>query len=610
MIRGLQMSPDRFVSRPEGRYFMKKSSIKNRLIFIFILTSIIPILIIELFSLVNISGALNENMRIMSGSSLGQLDNNLNISLESYEDLLYQIYTDDDMVRWVGNLDEGTDEAVTVNQMRRVMSGLLYSKDYIRSISVITPKGTVVTYEQIAPATYKSSWMDGFSLGAEGLYRDVIKDYDTHIYPTEFGTNFARKDYYLFHIAHRIIDYRNLNRECGIAILSIDEELLQNVCKSSVQDEKVFNFLVDGDGRIISFGGDTGRIGEVITDMTADEQMRREDYSSYYRDHTGASPSSFGTYVIHDEKLGWDIINVTDMSGLVLTQQRQLWLILLLGVGVIIAAVFLSTQMSGNLVTSVGRIVDGMAQTQGGDLSVRIEKDEDMPLEIESIADGFNDTLEKLNDAITRQQEAQIVALEAQINPHFLYNTLDTINWMAIDRDEYDISNAISSLATILRYAIVNSNAEVPVREEAEWMKKYIYLQQYRMKNRFSCSIFVAPDVQEALIHKLLLQPFVENAIVHGFDKDTEDAKLRFLIEKNDDTVEIRIEDNGPGMDDELIDRINRGIFEESGSGIGMRNAATRLEMYYKKEGRLRVEKGQPQGTRVIINITYRIKSD
>ena len=159
--------------------------------------------------------------------------------------------------------------------------------------------------------------------------------------------------------------------------------------------------------------------------------------------------------------------------------------------------------MSKNLIASVGKIVRGMGLTQGGDLSVRIAKDEDMPVEIESIADGFNDTLEKLNDAITRQQEAQIVALEAQINPHFLYNTLDTINWMAIDRDEYDISNAISALATILRYAIVNSNAEVSIREEAEWLKKYIYLQQFRMKNRFSCSIFVAPDVQEALIHKL-----------------------------------------------------------------------------------------------------------
>ena len=589
---------------------MKKTSIRNRLIRTFILTSIIPILLIELFSLVNISGSLKENMSIMSKAALGQLDNNLNISLGSYEDLLYQIYTDDDMVKWVGNLDEKIDEAVTVNQMRRAMSGLLYSKDYIRSISVITPKGAVVTYEQIAPATYKSSWMEDFSLGADGLYRDVIKDYDTHIYPTEFGTNFAKKDYYLLHIAHRIIDYRNLDRECGIAILSIDEELLQNACKSSVQDEKVFNFLVDEKGRIISFGTGTDRIGEVITDMTKDEEKRRDDYTAYYSDYSKTSSSAFGTYMIHDEKLGWDIVNITDMSGLVLTQQRQLWLILLLGVGVIVVAVFLSTRMSKNLIASVGKIVRGMGLTQGGDLSVRIAKDKDMPVEIESIADGFNDTLEKLNDAITRQQEAQIVALEAQINPHFLYNTLDTINWMAIDRDEYDISNAISALATILRYAIVNSNAEVSIREEAEWLKKYIYLQQFRMKNRFSCSIFVAPDVQEALIHKLLLQPFVENAIVHGFDKNKDGAVLKLHMEKIDDKVEIIIEDNGPGMDDELIDRINSGIYEESGSGIGMRNAATRLEMYYRKEGGLRVEKGQSEGTRIIIDIPYRTKSD
>ena len=106
---------------------MKKTSIRNRLIRTFILTSIIPILLIELFSLVNISGSLKENMSIMSKAALGQLDNNLNISLGSYEDLLYQIYTDDDMVKWVGNLDEKIDEAVTVNQMRRAMSGLLYS---------------------------------------------------------------------------------------------------------------------------------------------------------------------------------------------------------------------------------------------------------------------------------------------------------------------------------------------------------------------------------------------------------------------------------------------------------------------------------------------------
>ncbi len=598
---------------------MKKTSLKTRLIRIFIITSILPIIVIEIFSYINISRTLRENMGLMTQSSLGQLDKNLNIWLESYEDLLYQIYTSDDMVKWINNIDQGTDEAVSINQMRRVFNTLMYSKEYIRAITVITPKGTIVTYEQMTPATYKSSWINGFSLSPDKLYQDIIKDNDTHIYPTEFATNFAKKDYYLLHISHRVIDYKDIEKECGIAIISIDEDLLQSVCNNLAQKGRVFNFIVDNSGRVISFGDDTGRIGEVITDAGQQEKQRIDDYEQYYKELSSGISPGFGIYVFHDEELDWDIVNITDMSDLLVSRQRQLLLIILLGIAIIAAVIFLSTKMSGNLITSVGHIIDGMKQTQDGDLSVRISKDADMPLEIEAIADGFNDTLEKLNEAITRQQEAvarqqeaQIVALEAQINPHFLYNTLDTINWMAIDRDEYDISNAISSLATILRYAIVDSNAEVTIREEAEWMKKYIYLQQYRMKNRFSCSIFVSPDIQEARIHKLLLQPFVENAIVHGFEKDSDDAKLIFHIEKNADTIEIHIEDNGPGMDDDLIERINNGIYEDtdSKSSIGLKNAATRLEMYYGKEGRLRVEKAEPKGTRIIINVPYKSKSD
>ena len=591
---------------------MKKTSIKTRLVILFIITSIIPIIVVEFFSFVNISRTLRENMQIMSHSNLGQLDNNLNLGLESYEDLLYQIYTDDDMVKWVGNLDNDIDEAVTVNQMRRLFSALLYSKEYIRAISVITPEGEVVTYEQMTPATYRSSWLEGFKMGQDGLYRDVIKDYDMHIYPTEYGTNFANKDYYLLHIAHRIIDYKNLDKECGIAILSIDEELLQSICNRSEHDGKVFNFIVDKNGRIITFGDEPYRIGDVVTDVNKDDAVKGEDYELYYKKATGLPSSAFGIYILHDDELDWDIVNVADMSSLSASLTRQLFLMLIVGIAVIAIVLFLSTKMSKDLIRSVRQIVKGMEQTQDGDLSVRIYKDTNMPLEIESIADGFNDTLEKLNEAITRQQEAKIVALEAQINPHFLYNTLDTINWMAIDRDEYDISNAISSLATILRYAIVNSNAEVSIREESEWIKKYIYLQQYRVKNRFSCSINVAPDTMDAGIHKLLLQPFVENAIVHGFEKDIQDAELVLNIEKKDENIEIRIEDNGSGMDDELMEKINNGIYEDTGSksSIGLKNAATRLKMYYGKAGSLRIERAKPEGTRVIIRIPFMIKSD
>ena len=543
----------------------------------------------------------------MTGNNLIQVDNNLNIWMESYEDLLYQIYTEDNMVLWVDKLMEGTDEAVTVNQMRRFLSSLLYTKEYIRAITIITPNHYVVTYEQMTPATYKSSWLGHFSMSQDELYSDVIKDYDAHIFSTEYGTNFANKDYYLFHMAHRIIDYRNLNKECGVAIISIDSDFLQNVCMNPILDSNAFNFIIDEKGRIISFGKEDGKIGTVVTDMEKSDPERKGDYIRFIKDETGNAVRTDGLYLYHDAELGWDIVNLADLRSLIYSQRRQLFIVLFLSLFLLAAVILISTGMSQNLVSSVGQIVDGMKQAQTGDLTVRIEKDPKMPLEIENIADGFNDTLSKLDEAIIRQREAQIVAMEAQINPHFLYNTLDTINWMAIDRDEYDISNAISALANILRYAIVNSNAEVSIGEETEWLKKYIYLQQYRLKNRFSCRIDVEPEVLTASIHKLLLQPFIENAILHGFDKNQTEAVLTVAIRKEKESLEITIEDNGSGIAPEVIEQINQGSYQQEGgkSGIGMKNAITRLVMYYGKQAEIELSTSTPHGTRVVIRIPY-----
>ena len=514
------------------------------------------------------------------------------------------------MVAWIDNLEKDKDEAVTINQMRRFLNALLNTKEYVRAISVITPHGKVVTCEQMTPATYSSSWMDSFSLSKDELYKDIMRDYNMHIYPTEYGTKFANKDYYLFHIAHRIIDYRKLDKECGVALISIDEDFLQQICRNDSQETDIFNFLVDDNGRIISFGATTETIGDKVTDMRKIEKERIADYAAYYNNITSRPISDFTIYLYQDESLKWDIVSVTDMSNYINSIRNQLILILILAVFIMGVAIFVLSEMSKDIISSINSIVYGMEQAQGGDLEVRVDKGVDMPLEIERIADGFNDMLEKLNDAIKRQQEAQIVALEAQINPHFLYNTLDTINWMAIDKDEYDISNAISALATILRYAIVNSNAEVTIREEVEWLKKYIYLQQYRLKNSFECIIDVDQEVQEAYIHKLLIQPFIENAIKHGLDKNQTDARLELRITRHDEMMLIVISDNGGGMDEQLMCNINKGIYTENGSGasIGMKNAVTRLEMYYGKQGNLKVERNSPSGTRVMITVPYMTK--
>ena len=205
----------------------------------------------------------------------------------------------------------------------------------------------------------------------------------------------------------------------------------------------------------------------------------------------------------------------------------------------------------------------------------------------------------------TVNKDIEFQALQAQINPHFLYNVLDTINWMAIDRDEYDISNAIGALATILRYAIVNSNAEVTVRDELEWLKKYVYLQQFRLKNQFTCVIDADADVMEDRIHKLLLQPFVENAIIHGFEGKQSEACLKISVKEEDQRLAVYISDNGKGMEADMVEQFNREMFgkRQTGHHIGMENAITRLHMYYGEAGEIHIVSAPGEGATICIRI-------
>ena len=124
-------------------------------------------------------------------------------------------------------------------------------------------------------------------------------------------------------------------------------------------------------------------------------------------------------------------------------------------------------------------------------MAVRVRRDRKMPSEMETITDQFNRMMGQMNKLVeevkmvsARQKDAEITALEAQINPHFLYNTLDTINWMAINADQYEISSAIGALARILRHGITVSNSIVTLREEMEWLQQYIFLQQ-RMTGKY-----------------------------------------------------------------------------------------------------------------------------
>lgn len=586
----------------------KQISLWRRLIFIFIMTSTIPIIILCLLMLYETSTALRQNTDALMQNSVKQLGDNLDIQMEAYQDLLYQLYTGDDMVEWVDRINDDYDKPVTINQLRRYLRGILNSKDYIRSITIITESGTEVTYNCIAATTYANSWIDNFSYSMEELYYTISSDNKTHIYSTEYGTTFASEDYYLLHLGHRIIDYRKLEKENGIVILSLDQKVLQQILESSNKNGNE-NFLVDDEGRIVSCSDKT-RIGQQIFEPEASEEEKLDKYRQFAGELLQVNKEYVSIYTGRNEKMQWEIVSAADQSVFMMEIYSKMRIIAGVCLLLLFVTLFLVWKQGRQLMESVNIVVKAMKSVGAGNLETRVPIPEQMPREIETVALQFNDTLEKLvnaqkkeKEATDRQRKAEIRALEAQINPHFLYNTLDTINWMAIDRDEFDISNAINSLATILRYAITDSNGTVTVRDEVEWLRKYIYLQQFRLKSKFIRKIEVQPEVLEVKIHKLLLQPFVENAIIHGFRGEQEQCILEVIFTGETDGLHIAIRDNGSGMEPELVEKVNFGqqIRSEEKSHIGMDNAIMRLNSYSDGKAKIFVKSEMGKGTEVNI---------
>ena len=178
--------------------------------------------------------------------------------------------------------------------------------------------------------------------------------------------------------------------------------------------------------------------------------------------------------------------------------------------------------------------------------------------------------LEIVKKSQKEQSRLEYEALKAQINPHFLYNTLDTIHWMAIEHNEHKISDTVTALCSILRYSIKKSNEKyVTLSEELTWTKNYIFIQKQRFEDRFSVTFDIDESLSDCLVFHLILQPFIENAIIYGMKNTLSGGviHIRIFSEKSESLL-IQIFDNGVGMDPKHLEAIQLGI----GVGIGIYN--------------------------------------
>ncbi len=613
--------PDKFKKNIQIVGWFKKQSFKIKLILSFALASILPILILQAFSYYNTTQSMKEKINDLIGDNLAQASKNLDTTLKSYTDALYQIYIDDEIIEMINKMNNGTadDKVLAFSVIHTKLKNFASAKSGVRSIAIFASSGDIAFYDSVTASSIENIWSKYGDVTKTDIYKKTVLSSQMVLTPTSFVERNRGKDYYLFHISKKMHDFKNLSKEgIGIAVISINEDILLKACnqldssKQTVKNDKSINFIIDKDGDVVSFQ-DTSYVGKNINDYGDGVNTGIEDKITGLLKSSNifnGKPVSINTF--YDELTGWTIVNAADRNYLLSDIYWLQRITIIIGLIAMAFSLLFVFYISGSFSKSMEKILKAMKTAQAGELSVQVEMDEND--EFSLIAARFNKMISRINllveevkQATYMQKEAEIRALEAQINPHFLYNTLDSINWMAIEKEEHGISRMLKSLAQILRYSVNKSNKIVTIREEMEWLKQYIYLQQNRFNYSFECFTDIEERVLDWKIYKLMLQPFIENAIVHGFEGYTAGGIIKIVIkEVADEFLEIIVEDNGKGMDGEQLAAIRMDRIEDmksEGSGIGLKNVFDRIRMYYGDKALWQVTGGAGEGTRIFLKV-------
>jgi len=604
---------------PKRRFF----GLRSKMLLLFSVVIIFSNSFLLIFSVTRYSTELESNSIRQSDQLVGSLVGNLNEYVQEIEQLTqvvkYYYYVQDYLLRRAGRKQSSLDaESQSANMGVTLLGNIILARTDIASIFLFDDKGI---------ALYKTSQLDldtGFDFRSQPWHRDALEKPDLVSITGPSRQVYALRNDPPVLSFSRAVDSYDGTGILGVVLFDVNLGTIRRTCLTAKPESDGFVMVLDENGGILYHPtlqplSDTNAQDSAASDCKA----LLPSLAATASGHFDALLGEMRYQIVHRtmSRTGWHVISATPYSRITEEARGIRNLILVVGFLCLALVTGVSIVMSNRITKPIVQLRRSMDQAEHGRLDIRVpvtSRDE-----VGQLSESFNGMLERL-DGLMKQvvldqeekRKLELTALQHQINPHFLYNTLDSIIWMAEAKDE-NVVPMTEALAKLFRISLSKGREIIPLRDEIEHAASYLFIQSMRYLNKFTYRIDVPQDLMGCSVVKLILQPLVENSIYHGIKNKPGKGFIEIRAWAEEDNLMVSVSDDGIGMSAETCANLltsptgqssktspsgatgpmdgNTGRI--SGSGFGVRNVDERLRLYFGNHYGLRFVSSPGEGT-------------
>ena len=406
--------------------------------------------------------------------------------------------------------------------------------------------------------------------------------------------------------AARLLPLSSTGQPCGIVVVEVRQSYLKQIFDKKLGESGTI-FLMSARSNIALLPAAAS--DEIVSDAV--NQIRRTDRKA-------------ATISLHDRVIfyvplslsEWTAIGVVMKQSLRGDSQEILTLFVITVLMTLLLTIFVSGSLADYELRPIRRIQTYIKDMENGEFgkplpSMRSDEIGSLAENTQEMSEKIGELLETVKTEQKRMRTAEFKALQAQINPHFLYNSLDSINWLVRKGNTEKAIEMISALTTFFRIGLSKGRDIITVREELEHVRSYLVIQKIRYENQFEYSFYVDPETENYFVPKLMLQPLVENALYHGIKLCDRKCILMIQVLSHGDRIEIEVLDNGAGMDAETLESVRKAMEhkgENRANSYGVVNVNDRIQILAGQEYGLRLtsEKGVGTSARIVLPKTLK----